>query len=170
MVLELDRSKLWDVFLFLRIKITVRKIWGMGRRTTRGAITAYKNDIAGLNETAGEYNVSKVTWKRRSDDKKDIRVMAKMEFEKQKNLASVETVAAATFQKRNRLWYRIVRANRRMKRMKIAFVLFGCLHHWNQLWQKCGFVVRNGSTSAVLTTIDYFFKRISVFRVISYLS
>lgn len=60
--------------------------------------------------------------------------MAKMEFEKQKKLASVEIVIAATFQKRNRLWYRIVRANRRMKRMKITFVLFGCLHHWNRLW------------------------------------
>lgn len=127
MVLELDRSKLWDVFLFLRIKITVWKIRGMGRRTMKGAITAYKNDMAGLNETAGGYNVPKVTWKRRSDDKKDIRVMAKMEFEKQKKLASVETVVAATFQKGNRLWYRIVRVNRRMKRMKIAFVLFASL-------------------------------------------
>lgn len=53
--------------------------------------------------------------------------MAKMEFEKQKTLASVETVVAATFQKGNRLWYRIVRVNRRTKRMKIAFVLFASL-------------------------------------------
>lgn len=50
--------------------------------------------------------------------------MAKMEFEKQKKLASVETVVAATFQKGNRLWYRIVRVNRRMK---IASVLFASL-------------------------------------------
>lgn len=71
--------------------------------------------------------------------------MAKMEFEKQKKLASVETVVAATFQKGNRLWYRIVRVNRRMKRMKIAFALFASLES-NQLWQKNGFVVRNGST------------------------
>lgn len=33
----------------------------MGRRTMKGAITAYKNDIAGLNEIAGGYNVAKVT-------------------------------------------------------------------------------------------------------------